>query len=106
VRKDITVTELRKGDTVDETPPAIVESMTRKATWGAVQIAGEAKPRRLRLDASVPVLREEPTEDEQARSRRTFIVEMLKDELTGWLRRDRPGCCGRSSTTTAATARY
>ena len=88
VRKDIKVTELRKGDTVDETPPAIVESLTRKATWGAVQIAGEAKPRRLRLDASVTVLREEPTEDEQARSRRTFMVQMLKDDLTGWLRRD------------------
>ena len=88
VRKDITVVELRKGDTFEETPPAIVESLTRKATWGAVQIAGEAKPRRLRLDAKVTVLREEPTEDEQARSRRTFMVEMLKAELTGWLRRD------------------
>jgi hypothetical protein len=88
VRKDITVTELRKGDTFEETPPAVVESLTRKATWGAVQIAGEAKPRRLRLDASVTVLREEPTEDEQAHSRRTFMVQMLTDELTGWLRRD------------------
>src|SRR5262249_49778215 len=88
VRKDIKVTELRKGDTLDEAPPAIVESLTRKATWGAVQIAGEAKPRRLRLDAGITVLREEPTEDERARTRRTCMVEMLKDELTGWLRRD------------------
>ena len=88
VRKTLTVTELRKGDTFEETPPAVVESLTRKATWGAVQIAGEAKPRRLRLDAGVTVLREEPTEDEQARGRRTFTVEMLKNELTGWLRRD------------------
>jgi hypothetical protein len=88
VRKDITVTELRKGDTFEETPPAVIESLTRKATWGAVQIAGEANPRRLRLDASVTVLREEPTEAEQARSRRTFMVQMLTDELTGWLRRD------------------
>jgi hypothetical protein len=88
VRKHIKVTELRKGDTLDETPPAIVESLTRKATWGAVQIAGEAKPRRLRLDASVTVLREEPTEEEQARRRRTCTVEILKDQLTGWLKRD------------------
>jgi hypothetical protein len=88
VRKDITVTELRKGDTFAETPPAVVESLTRKATWGAVQIAGEATPRRLRLDASVTVLREEPTKDEKAGSRRTRMVEMLTDELTGWLRRD------------------
>jgi hypothetical protein len=88
VRKDIKVTELCKGDMFDEAPLAVVESLTRKATWGAVQIAGEAKPRRLRLDASVTVLREEPTEDERARSRRTFTVEMLKDELSGWLRRD------------------
>jgi len=88
VRKHIKVTELRKGDTFEETPPAIVESLTRKATWGAVQIAGEAKPRRLRLDATVTVLREEPTEQEQAHQRRTFMVELLKDELTGWLRRN------------------
>jgi hypothetical protein len=88
VRKHIKVTELRKDDTLDETPPAIVESLTRKATWGAVQIAGEAKPRRLRLDASVTVLREEPTEEEQARRRRTCTVEILKDQVTGWLRRD------------------
>ncbi|WP_019901952.1 hypothetical protein [Salinispora arenicola] len=88
VRKDIKVTELRKGDTFDETPPAVVESLTRKATWGAVQIAGEATPRRLRLDASVTVLREEPTEDEQARHRRTVMVELLTDELTRWLRYD------------------
>ena len=88
VRKDVTVTELREGDRLDETPPAIVESLTRKATWGTVQIAGEAKPRRLRLDAGITVLREEPTEQEQARSRRTFIVAMLTHELTGWLKRD------------------
>jgi hypothetical protein len=88
VRKDITVAELVKGDRLDETPPAIVESLTRKATRGTVQIAGEAKPRRLRLDAGITVLREEPTEEEQARSRRTFIVAMLTDELTGWLKRD------------------
>jgi len=88
VRKDIKVAELRKGDRLDEMPPAIVESLTRKSTWGVVQIAGEAKPRRLRLDAGITVLREEPTEQEQARSRRTFIVGMLTDELTGWLKRD------------------
>ena len=88
VRKDIKVAGLRKGDRLDEMPPAIVESLTRKSTWGVVQIAGEAKPRRLRLDAGITVLREEPTEDEQARSRRTFMVQMLTDELTGWLRRD------------------
>jgi hypothetical protein len=88
VRKHIKVAELRKDDALDETPPAIVESLTRKATWGAVQIAGEAKPRRLRLDASVTVLREEPTEEEQARRRRTCTVEILKDQVTGWLKRD------------------
>jgi len=88
VRKDIKVAELRKGDRLDEMPPAIVESLTRKSTWGVVQIAGEAKPRRLRLDAGITVLREEPTEQEQTRSRRTFIVGMLTDELTGWLKRD------------------
>lgn len=88
VRKHIKVTDLRNGDTLDETPPAVVESLTRKTTWGAVRIAGEARPRRLRLDASVTVLREEPTEQEQARKRRTRMVEMLKDQLTGWLSHD------------------
>jgi hypothetical protein len=88
VRKRIKVIELRNGDTLDETPPAVVESLTRKATWGAVQVAGEAKPRRLRLDATVTVLREEPTEQERTQRRRTCMVEMLKDQLTGWLRRD------------------
>jgi hypothetical protein len=88
VRKHITVAELRKGDAFDETPPAIVESLTRKTTWGAVQIAGEARPRRLRLDASITVLREEPTEQEQAQRRRTCTVEMLKDDLTGLLKHD------------------
>lgn len=88
VRKDIKVAELRKGDRLDEMPPAIVESLTRKATWGAVQVEGEARPRRLRLDAGITVLREEPTEQEQECSRRTFIVAMLTDELIGWLKRD------------------
>lgn len=88
VRKHIKVTELRNGDTLDETPPAVVASVTRKATWGLVQITGEAKPRRLRLDADITVLREEPTAEEQASQRRTFTVALLTDELTGWLRRD------------------
>lgn len=88
VRKEIKVTELRKGDRLVETPPAVVESLTRKAIWGAVQIAGEATPRRLRLDASIMVLREEPTEDERARARRNVMVETLRGELTGWLRHD------------------
>ncbi len=88
VLKQIKVTELRKGDKLDEIPPAIVESLTRKATWGAVQITGEAKPRRLRLDATVTVIREEPTEEEKAKTRRAFIVQMLKDALRGWLERD------------------
>ena len=88
VLKQIKVTELRKGDKLDEIPPAIVEALTRKATWGAVQIAGEAKPRRLRLDAMVTVIREEPTEEEKAQTRRAYMVETLKDALSGWLRRD------------------
>jgi hypothetical protein len=88
VMKQIKVTELRRGDTLDETPPAIVESLTRKTTWGAVQIAGEAKPRQLRLDAMVTVIREEPTQEERAQARHTYMVQTLKDELSGWLRRD------------------
>jgi len=88
VLKQIKVTELRKGDKLDEIPPAIVEALTRKATWGAVQIAGEAKPRRLRLDAMVTVIREEPTEEEKAQTRRAYMVETLKDALSGWLKRD------------------
>ena len=88
VRKTITVTALRQGDTLDETPPAVVASVTRKATWGAVHIAGHGRPRRLRLDASITVLRQEPTEQEQQQRRRTCMAEILKDELTGWLRRD------------------
>ena len=88
VLKQIKVTELRKGDKLDEVPPAIVEALTRKATWGAVQIAGEAKPRRLRLDAMVTVIREELTEEEKAQTRRAYMVETLKDALSGWLRRD------------------
>jgi hypothetical protein len=88
VTKQITVTEIRKGDTLDETPPAIVESLSRKTTWGAVQIAGEAQPRRLRLDATVTVIREEPTEAEKAQARHAYMVQTLKDELSDWLRRD------------------
>jgi hypothetical protein len=88
VRKDITVTELRKDDRLDETPTAIVESLTRKTIWGHVQIAGEPKPRRLRLDATVTVLRDEPTEEEQAHSERTRMVNTLKNQLTSWLTRD------------------
>ncbi len=88
VMKQIKVTELRRGDRFDETPPAVVESLTRKTTWGSVQIAGEAAPRRLRLDAVVTVLREEPTEQERAQARYAYMVQTLKDELRGWLRRD------------------
>jgi hypothetical protein len=88
VMKQIKVTELRRGDRFDETPPAVVESLTRKLTWGAVQIVGEATPRRLRLDATVTVIREEPTEEERARARHVYMVQTLKDELAGWLRRD------------------
>ena len=88
VMKQIKVTELRNGDKLDEIPPATVESLTRKTTWGVVQIAGEAHPRRLRLDAMVTVIREQPTEEEKARTRRAYMVQTLKDELSGWLRRD------------------
>lgn len=88
VMKQIKVTELRRGDRFDETPPAVVESLTRKTTWGAVQIAGEDKPRQLRLDAIVTVFREEPTEQERAQARHAWMVQTLKDELRGWLRRD------------------
>ena len=88
VMKQIKVAELRKGDKLDEIPPATVESLTRKTTWGVVQIAGEATPRRLRLDASVTVIREEPTQEEKAQARHAHMVQTLKDELRGWLRRD------------------
>src|SRR5690349_4680073 len=49
VRKQITVTELRPGDQIDETPPASVASVDRKTTWGLVHVTGETRPRRLRL---------------------------------------------------------
>lgn len=88
VLKQIKVAELRRGDKFDETPPAIVESLARKTTWGLVQIAGEAKPRRLRLDLMVTVFREELTEEEQARARRKYMIKALKSELAGWLKRD------------------
>lgn len=88
VRKQITVTELRAGDTLDETPPAVVESLTRKTTWGVIAISGEAKPRRLRLDAAITVLRQEPTPEEQARTQRAYTVQLLRGELSGWLERD------------------
>jgi hypothetical protein len=95
VRKPITVTELRKGDRLDETPPALVESLTRKAVWGAVQVAGEARPRRLRLDAPVTVLREEPTPQEKAQARLAYMTQALRDELAGWLQRDPAGMLQR-----------
>src|SRR5262249_20758453 len=88
VMRQIKVTDLPRADTSDETPPAIVESLTRKLTWGAVQIVGEAKPRQLRLDAMVTVIREEPTEEDRAQARHAYMVQTLKDELAGWLRRD------------------
>jgi hypothetical protein len=88
VRKHITVAELRPGDIIDETPPAIVESLARKTTWGLVQIAGEPKPRRLRLDTNLTVLRDELTDDEQASRRLTHTVEILKADLADWLRHD------------------
>ena len=88
VRRQITVTELRRGDILEETPQAVVESLTRRTTWGAVRIAGEATPRRLRLDAPVTVLREEPTQEEKEQVRRAYTVQTLKDDLAGWLARD------------------
>ncbi|WP_432833010.1 hypothetical protein [Dactylosporangium sp. CA-092794] len=90
VRKRITAADLRTGDILEETPPAVVESLTRHVTRGVVQIAGETKPRRLRLDADVIVLREEPTEQEQAQRRRTMMVEILKGD-PGRLAQARPG---------------
>jgi hypothetical protein len=88
VTQQITVAELRKGDTLDETPPAIVESLNRKTTWGTVQIVGEPDPRRLRLDATVTVIREQPTKEEKARARHAYMVQTLRDDLSDWLRRD------------------
>ncbi len=86
VRKEITITELRKGDRFAETGTPVTD-VTRKQKWAIVELNGE-RTVRMQLDAPVTVLRIEAIDEEKEEFARNYVIKKLRNDLSSALTRD------------------